>query len=45
VVPVGVKGYVVIDTPDALLIVDEEKDQLVRDALEEIERRGKKGYL
>ncbi|MGD0112966.1 MAG: sugar phosphate nucleotidyltransferase [Armatimonadota bacterium] len=45
VVTVGVKGYVVIDTPDALLIVDEEKDQLVRDALEEIERRGKKGYL
>jgi len=35
----------VIDTPDALLIVDEKKDQLVRDALEEIERRGKEGYL
>jgi len=45
VVTVGVKGYVVIDTPDALLIVDEKKDQLVRDALEEIERRGKEGYL
>jgi mannose-1-phosphate guanylyltransferase len=45
VVTVGVQGYVVIDTPDALLIVAEEKDQLVRDALEEIERRGKKDYL
>jgi mannose-1-phosphate guanylyltransferase len=40
IVTIGVKGYVIIDTPDALLIVDEERDQLVREALEEIERRG-----
>jgi len=45
VVTVGVKGYVVVDTPDVLLIVDEDKDQLVRDALEEIAKRGKEGYL
>jgi len=35
----------VVDTPDVLLIVDEDKDQLVRDALEEIAKRGKEGYL
>ncbi len=45
VVTVGVEGYVIVDTPDALLIVREDKAQEVREALEEIERRGKQGYL
>lgn len=45
VVTVGMKGYVVVDTPDALLILDPEQDQLVREALAEIERRGKEERL
>jgi mannose-1-phosphate guanylyltransferase/mannose-6-phosphate isomerase len=45
VVTVGVTDFVIIDTPDALLIVHEEKAQEVREALEEIERRGKTEYL
>jgi mannose-1-phosphate guanylyltransferase/mannose-6-phosphate isomerase len=45
VVTVGMKGCVIVDTPDAVLIVDAEKDQLVREALEEIERRGKEEHL
>jgi mannose-1-phosphate guanylyltransferase len=45
VVTVGVTDFVIVDTPDALLIVHEEKAQEVREALEEIERRGKTEYL
>ncbi len=45
VVTVGVEGYIVVDTGDALLIVHEDKAQEVRDALDEIERRGKTQYL
>lgn len=45
VVTVGMKGCVVVDTPDAVLILDADKDQLVRDALDEIERRGKGEHL
>jgi len=45
VVTVGVTKLVVIDTPDALLIVQEEKAHEVREALAEIERRGKQEYL
>jgi len=45
VVTVGVDGYVIVDTDDALLIVHESKAQEVREALEEIERKGKGEYL
>ncbi len=45
VVTVGVEGYIIVDTDDALLVVREENAQDVRDALQEIERRGKEGYL
>lgn len=45
VVTVGVEGYVIVDTPDALLVVREDKAQEVGEALEEIEKRGKQGYL
>ena len=45
VVTVGVEGYVVVDTDDVILIVREDSAQQVRDALEEIARRGKDEYL
>jgi mannose-1-phosphate guanylyltransferase len=45
VVTIGVHGCVIVDTPDALLIVHEDKAQEVRDALAEIERRGRESYL
>ena len=45
VVTVGVEGYVIVDTDDALLVVREENAQDVREALDEIERRGKGEYL
>jgi len=45
VVTIGVEGYVIVDTPDALLVVREDESAKVREALEEIEKRGKEGYL
>jgi len=45
VVTVGVEGYVIVDTDDAILIVREDKAQEVREALDEIERKGKGEYL
>jgi len=45
VVTVGVEGYVIVDTDDAILIVREDKAQEVREALEQIERKGKGEYL
>lgn len=45
VVTVGVDGYVIVDTEDALLVVSEDRAQDVREALEEIERRGMEKYL
>jgi mannose-1-phosphate guanylyltransferase/mannose-6-phosphate isomerase len=45
VVTVGVEGYVIVDTDDALLIVHEDKAQQVKEALEEIERKGKGEHL
>jgi hypothetical protein len=44
-VTVGVEGCVIVDTDDALLIVQEDSAQQVRDALEEIARRGKEEHL
>jgi len=45
VVTIGVEGYVIVDTPDALLVVKEDESAKVREALDEIEKRGKEGYL
>ena len=45
VVTIGVEGYVIVDTPDALLVVREDESAKVREVLEEIEKRGKEGYL
>lgn len=45
VVTVGLEGCVIVDTDDAILIVHEDKAQEVRQALEEIERKGKTEYL
>ena len=45
VVTVGMEDCVVVDTPDALLIVHEDSAQEVREALEEIARRGKEQFL
>ena len=45
VVTVGVEGHIIVDTGDALLVVSEDSAQEVRDALEEIERRGKTDCL
>jgi mannose-1-phosphate guanylyltransferase len=45
VVTVGVEDYIIVETDDALLIVHEDKAQAVREALEEIEKRGKSERL
>lgn len=45
VVTVGLKDHVIVDTEDALLIVHEDAAQKVREALEEMKRRGKRGNL
>jgi len=45
VVTVGMEDCVVVDTEDAVLIVHEDKAQEVREALEEIERKGKTEHL
>jgi mannose-1-phosphate guanylyltransferase len=45
VVTIGVEGYVIVDTPDALLVVRDDASAKVREALEEIEQRGKEDYL
>ena len=45
VVTVGIQDCVVVDTEDAVLVVHEDKAQEVRDALNEIEQKGKTGYL
>jgi mannose-1-phosphate guanylyltransferase len=45
VVTVGLEGCIIVDTPDALLVVHADKAQEVREALAEIERRGKQEYL
>jgi len=45
VVTVGVEDYIIVETDDALLIVHEDKAQAVKEALEEIERRGRRESL
>jgi mannose-1-phosphate guanylyltransferase len=45
VVTIGVHNCVIVDTPDALLIVHQDKAQEVRDALAEIEKKGQGSHL
>lgn len=45
VVTVGVEDYIIVETDDALLIVHEDKAQAVKEALEEIERSGRRESL
>jgi mannose-1-phosphate guanylyltransferase len=45
VVTIGIQDCVIVDTEDALLILQEDKAQEVREALEEIEKRGRDEYL
>ena len=45
VVTIGLEGYVIVDTPDALLVVREDESAKVREALEEIVKRGKEEHL
>jgi len=45
VVTVGMENCVIVDTEDAVLIVHEDKAQEVREALDEIERKGKGSHL
>jgi mannose-1-phosphate guanylyltransferase len=45
VVTVGVDGYVIVDTEDALLVVHEDRAEEVKEAVEEIERRGREERL
>ena len=42
---VGVKGLVVVDTPDALLVCAKSAAQDVKKVVDELERRGKSEYL
>ncbi len=42
---VGVPGITVVDTPDALLVVSNERSQQVREVVEELKRRGRKDLL
>ncbi|HXG52128.1 MAG TPA: mannose-1-phosphate guanylyltransferase [candidate division Zixibacteria bacterium] len=44
VVLLGVRGVVVVDTPDALLVGDLERSQEVRDLVQLLERRGYRAY-
>jgi len=41
VVTVGLQGCVVVDTPDAVLVIRADASQELREALEEVEKRGK----
>ena len=45
VVTVGVDGYVIVDTEDALLVVHEDRAEEVKEAVEQIERRGRESDL
>ncbi len=45
VVTIGLQGYVIVDTPDALLVVREDESAKVREALDEIVKRGKEEHL
>ena len=45
VVTVGVKDLIVIDTPDALLVMDKKKDQSIKRAIEELEEAGEEKLL
>lgn len=45
VATVGLEGFVVVDTPDALLICPKDRAQAVRDAVERLKEDGLRAYL
>jgi mannose-1-phosphate guanylyltransferase len=45
VATVGLEGFVVVDTPDALLICPKDRAQDVRDAVERLKKEGLREYL
>jgi mannose-1-phosphate guanylyltransferase len=45
VTTVGLEGFVVVDTPDALLICPKDRAQAVRDAVERMKKDGLREYL
>ncbi len=45
VVTVGMEGCVVVDTPDAVLVIRDEASQEMRDALAQLEKKNKTEYL
>jgi mannose-1-phosphate guanylyltransferase len=45
VATVGLEGYVVVDTPDALLICPKDQAQAVRDVVQQLAEEGMKEYL
>ena len=45
VAAVGLEGFVVVDTPDALLICPKERVQAVRDVVEQLKEEGLQEYL
>jgi len=45
VATVGLEGFVVVDTPDALLICPKDRAQAVRDAVEQLKEDGLRAYL
>ena len=45
VATVGLEGFVIVDTPDALLICPKERAQAVRDVVEKLEEDGPQRYL
>ena len=42
---VGVKDIIVVDTPDALLICRTDQDQMVKEVVSELKKKGKDDYL
>jgi mannose-1-phosphate guanylyltransferase len=45
VAAVGLEGFVVVDTPDALLICPKDRAQAVRDVVEQLKEEGLQEYL
>ncbi len=45
VVTVGLQGFVVVDTPDALLVCPKDRAQAVREAVEQLKAEGLEQYL
>jgi len=45
VVTIGVKDLIIVDTPDAILIADRNKSQMVSDVVKKLEESGKIKHL